>query len=108
MTNKQPTPEEMWEYVLKWARVEAQEETYTRGAHAGEYTGRLLYPPLALDNLFKWVVPKAIGIIQDRDILLYQAARYKLFERWLFTLMSVEEDNYELALLQAVWEVIHE
>ncbi len=61
-------------------------------------------PPLTLDNLFKWAVPKLQG---------YRISVVRQYDNWWVTeIYNAENDgigkgkNVKTALLQAIWEVI--
>ena len=95
METKQPTREQLREF-WEWCNIPSEELTKWK------YKG-YNYPPLDLNNLFGFAVPKAIDTIQRRFIWTYRQAEKYLFDLWLSKLKT---DDYTLALFWVIWEII--
>ena len=53
----EPTEAELKRF-WEWCGVDGEAEICVIGDRTGEYTGKLVYPPLDLNNLFKYAVPR--------------------------------------------------
>ena len=64
-------------------------------------------PPIDLNNLFEWAVPKALRLLADKYKDTEDGARHFLFVSWVEGEYGIEagyDDN--LALFWAIWEII--
>ena len=84
-----PTQEQIKEFWEGYG-VDGEEETYTRGKQAGEFTGRIIYPPIDLNNLFKYAVPKALIMLAKKG---YVPPLMKLLQMWYDELVTLTGDS---------------
>jgi NTP pyrophosphatase (non-canonical NTP hydrolase) len=111
MTDKQP--EQMWEEVLKLVGFNFNNDRtfHLRGWYFGnDYMGQSL-PSLDLNNFFKWVVPKLDKRIGVRYIKFSPAGDCEIRTNGgevYWNKLVESRIDFATALLQAVWEVIHE
>jgi hypothetical protein len=83
------TDKKFWEQC----GIEGEEERYTRGRLAGERTGRILYPPIDLNNLFKYAVPKLIE--RNLEVSLH---RFIDEDEWSASLWSSDESDVDISI----------
>jgi len=65
--------------------------------------GQSSYPPIDLNNLFKYAVDEAVNVIQNENEQLYSdEALWYLFDIWV---QLMKWDYTEIALFWALWQV---
>ena len=109
---KEPTDEqikEFWEWCGFWYNEKEMGSTWVGGKwhHRTHYYDWRELPPIDLNNLFKYAVPKALDKLETRFDTLTNTVRglEMLFAKWIQNMSrgySVED-----ALFWAIYEVIH-
>ena len=122
----QPTEEqikEFWEWcgiepkVTDWERttVRASEATLSKEGYSLPASSivyqNIEYPPIDLNNLFKWAVPKVIGLGKFHGIslsfssLIEEEWTCEVIRTWYRDTETNEDPAF--ALFWAIWKVIH-
>ena len=105
MENKEPTPEQIKEF-WEWCGFK-QGETFTSGMLTGQThwdypdgSGDIKLPPIDLNSLFEYAVPKATEKIGRHHTAM-------LLENWAMA-VPYEKEDPALALFWALWAVMKE